>query len=106
MAVELTSFSGAVQEIQNKFGAAFPECVSEIIDEDYAGLGRRYVAGLERLAPGTIRITDKIPGNFMFAGLIHLALPNAIIIHTARDPLDTCLSCFFHIVYRRTEPHL
>jgi hypothetical protein len=30
----------------------------------------------------------------MFAGLIHLALPNAIIIHTIRDPVDTCLSCF------------
>ena len=32
--------------------------------------------------------------NFIFAGLIHLALPNAIIIHTVRDPVDTCLSCF------------
>ena len=30
----------------------------------------------------------------MFAGLIHLALPNAQIIHTVRDPVDTCLSCF------------
>jgi Sulfotransferase family len=28
------------------------------------------------------------------AGLIHLALPNARIIHTVRDPLDTCYSCF------------
>jgi hypothetical protein len=28
------------------------------------------------------------------AGLIHLALPNARIIHTRRDPVDTCLSCF------------
>ena len=27
-------------------------------------------------------------------GLIHLALPNAAIIHTIRDPVDTCLSCF------------
>jgi hypothetical protein len=32
--------------------------------------------------------------NFFFAGLIHLVLPNARIIHTRRDPLDTCLSCF------------
>ena len=35
-----------------------------------------------------------MPRNFIFAGLIHLALPNAIIIHTVRDPVDTCLSCF------------
>ena len=26
--------------------------------------------------------------------MIHLALPNATIIHTVRDPVDTCLSCF------------
>jgi hypothetical protein len=35
-----------------------------------------------------------MPPNFVFAGLIHLALPNAIIIHTVRDPVDTCISCF------------
>jgi len=35
-----------------------------------------------------------MPWNFHFAGLIHLALPNARIIHARRDPVDTCLSCF------------
>ncbi len=39
-------------------------------------------------------VTDKMPQNFFFAGLIHLALPNARIIHTVRDPVDTCISCF------------
>src|SRR5262249_41022057 len=29
-----------------------------------------------------------------FAGLIHLALPNARIVHARRDSMDTCLSCF------------
>ena len=35
-----------------------------------------------------------MPDNFRLAGLIHLALPNARIIHTRRNPLDTCLSCY------------
>jgi len=93
---ELTSFPDAVQKIQTNFGSSviFPELVSGMTDEDYRDLGARYLAELERLAPAAIRITDKMPGNFMFAGLIHLALPNAIIIHTLRDPVDTCLSCF------------
>ncbi len=26
--------------------------------------------------------------------MIHLALPNAAIIHATRDPIDTCVSCF------------
>ena len=46
------------------------------------------------MAEGTARITDKTPGNFLYVGLIRLALPNAKIIHTVRDPVDTCLSCF------------
>jgi hypothetical protein len=36
-----------------------------------------------------------MPGNFVFVGLIHLALPHARIVHTRRDPIDTCLSCYF-----------
>ena len=32
--------------------------------------------------------------NYVYVGLIHLALPNATIIHTIRDPVDTCISCF------------
>ena len=33
-------------------------------------------------------------GNFFHVGLIRLILPNARIIHTMRDPVDTCVSCF------------
>jgi hypothetical protein len=32
--------------------------------------------------------------NDLFVGLIHLALPNARVIHVVRDPVDTCLSIF------------
>ncbi len=35
-----------------------------------------------------------MPANFCLVGIIHLALPNARILHTMRDPVDTCLSCF------------
>ena len=48
---------------------------------------------MRSLAPETARIVNKLPHNFMFLGLIHLALPNARIIHVRRDPLDTCFSC-------------
>jgi hypothetical protein len=40
----------------------------------------------------------------VFAGLIHLALPNAKIIHTLRDPLDTCMSCFSKL-FAATQNH-
>src|SRR5262249_14960985 len=57
-------------------------------------LGERYLGELRGLAPAAARITDKMPANFHFVGLIHLALPNARIVHVMRDPVDTCLSCF------------
>src|SRR5262249_31080258 len=80
---ELSSFRNAVNEV-----------VCRMDETDFHALGARYLAETERLAAGAPHITDKMPGNFVFAGLIHLALPNARMIHTVRDPLDTCLSCF------------
>lgn len=44
--------------------------------------------------PAVPRMTDKMPANFRYAGLIHLAFPKARLIHVSRDPIDTCLSCF------------
>jgi tetratricopeptide (TPR) repeat protein len=40
------------------------------------------------------RITDKMPGNYIYLGLIAKMLPNAKIIHCRRNPIDTCLSNF------------
>jgi hypothetical protein len=57
-------------------------------------LGADYLARVRPLAQDAARIIDKMPGNFHFVGLVHLALPNARIIHMRRDPIDTCLSCF------------
>ena len=41
------------------------------------------------------RIVDKMPGNFLYLGLIKALFPNATLIHAMRNPLDACLSCFF-----------
>jgi len=54
----------------------------------------RYSRYLDEIAPGALRVTNKLPGNMVFVGLIRLLYPRARIIHTVRDPLDTCLSCF------------
>ena len=73
---------------------AYPELALHMSGEHFRQLGRQYLAGIQQLAPASSHVTDKMPANFSFAGLIHLALPNAIIIHTVRDPADTCISCF------------
>ena len=55
----------------------------------------RHVAKLRGLGPGAERVTDKTPFNFYHLGLIALLFPGARIVHCVRDPLDTCLSCYF-----------
>jgi len=56
-------------------------------------IGKGYLDRI-RAAASAERIVNKLPSNFLYAGLIHLALPNARIIHACRDPVDTCFSCF------------
>jgi hypothetical protein len=66
---------------------------------------RRVISGQPSPPAGApARITDKALGNFTFAGLIHLALPKARIIHVRRDPLDTCLSAFSRL-FTSDQPH-
>ncbi|HWX70038.1 MAG TPA: tetratricopeptide repeat protein [Steroidobacteraceae bacterium] len=60
-----------------------------------AGVARDYLARIGAQAGAASRVTDKMPANFLYAGLIHAALPRARIIHMQRHPLDTCLSIYF-----------
>jgi tetratricopeptide (TPR) repeat protein len=58
-----------------------------------------YLSVLRSIAPTAVRVTDKMPFNFLWAGLIHVAFPKAIIIHCRRAAVDTALSIhqtFFH----------
>ena len=93
---ELFDFDNIVQSLTGLNGGAlsFPEVVATMSGEQLRQVGARYLAAVRALAPTAERVADKMPWNFHFPGLIHLALPNARIIHARRDPVDTCLSCF------------
>jgi tetratricopeptide (TPR) repeat protein len=58
--------------------------------------GQLYLEKLNTIASQSAGqfITDKMPGNFKFLGLIAAMLPNAKIIHCRRDPIDNCISCY------------
>ena len=51
-----------------------------------------YLGVLRAIAPTAARVSDKMPFNFLWAGLIHVAFPRAIIIHCRRAAVDTALS--------------
>jgi tetratricopeptide (TPR) repeat protein len=83
---------------------AYPEGVADMDGAALTALAHGYLAELETLAPGASFVTDKMPPNFFWAGLIHLAFPNAAILHTMRDPVDTCVSCFSKL-FSDDHPH-
>ncbi|HEY7872579.1 MAG TPA: sulfotransferase [Rudaea sp.] len=91
---------------------------------DFAELGRRYLAQSQWRSAGKPFFTDKLPRNWMLAGPIARALPQARILHMVRDPVDVCFSnyrvlfadAFAHVynldalvshyrAYRRTMAH-
>ena len=54
-----------------------------------------YLAGLRLLSPAAARVTDKMPGNYYNLGYMDMLFPGARVVHVSRNPLDTCLSCYF-----------
>jgi tetratricopeptide (TPR) repeat protein len=100
---ELKCFNEAIQALDAKKGGHFPGWLASLAPGDVSFLADEYLSRLLKTAhmrdvrvedSDALRLVDKMPGNFHHAGLIHLALPNAKIIHTRRDPIETCLSCF------------
>lgn len=77
----------------------FPECVNEMLPQQAKDIAAMYESTLRKIAGPSTKtikhITDKLPHNFLNVGLIALLFPNIKIIHTKRDPIDTCLSIFF-----------
>jgi tetratricopeptide (TPR) repeat protein len=74
--------------------AAFLQTLAGYSTDEYLQLGRRYVERIRELAPNATHVVDKLPDNFRHLGLIHLMFPGARIIHSMRDPMDSCFSCF------------
>lgn len=57
-------------------------------------LANAYLEVLHGISTDRPRVTDKMPFNYLYAGLVHLVFPNARIIHCRRNPVDTCLSIY------------
>ncbi len=82
--------AGGELNFWNERGAGWLQAGAEA--SAVAGLAVDYLAVLRGIGPQAARVTDKMPFNFLWAGLIHLALPRATIIHCRRAPIDTALS--------------
>jgi tetratricopeptide (TPR) repeat protein len=75
----------------------YPERIAYLMPEDIQKEAAIYLDKIKshQSGGGIIRITDKMPGNFLCLGYILILFPNARIIHCRRNPLDSCLSIYF-----------
>ncbi len=103
--------AGELSDLQRLFGAQaegnrqdMATNVAQMTGAELTQNMQSYVENLDKHAPGTPHIVDKMPANFQMIGLIHALMPNAKIVHIARNPFDTCLSCFTR-VFERSQLH-
>ncbi|HEY1723903.1 MAG TPA: sulfotransferase [Steroidobacteraceae bacterium] len=94
---ELTAMMTIDSQIHHLRGARrpYPEGIRDLETPDLERMAEQYLRRLDRVSKTADRVTDKQPFNFIHLGLIAVLLPRAQIIHCRRDPLDTCLSCYF-----------
>ena len=71
------------------------EYANKISTSQLDELANSYIKKLNTFSESALRITDKMPQNFLYAGLIAQLFPQARIIHCSRNPLDTILSIYF-----------
>jgi tetratricopeptide (TPR) repeat protein len=72
----------------------FPAGIANLPDKVFADAGQDYLDMLHARYPGFRHVTDKMPGNFMLVGFLHMMLPKAKIVHCAREAAATCLSIY------------
>ena len=65
--------------------------------DHFRRLGAQYLSRIRQWGwDGRRRFVDKFPPNYLAVGLIALIFPRAVILHSQRDAMDTCLSNFRH----------
>ena len=72
----------------------YPDVLKELDESKLSNLGKDYISETAWARDSAPFFIDKMPNNFIHIGLIKTILPNAKIIDTRRDPMDTCFSCF------------
>lgn len=70
----------------------YPGALTDLSAEQAHALGQRYLDDTRVYRTDKPRFIDKMPNNFRHIGLIHLILPNAIIIDARREPMACCFS--------------
>lgn len=91
---ELRDFNTALCRETDKFigSSATTELVERLQGVDFDRVGEDYLRRTEARSKGRRHLIDKNPMNFVYAGYIAKALPQAKLLCLQRSPMDACFS--------------
>ncbi|RUL70279.1 tetratricopeptide repeat-containing sulfotransferase family protein [Dyella choica] len=91
---EIPDLSQVLDEESKRRGKDFPHWVADTTAEDWARLGKSYLARTARWRTKRPYFTDKGLQTWQWIGAIRAMLPGARIINCHRDPVETCFACY------------
>jgi hypothetical protein len=93
---ELREISRLAKDLGLNFEDTDPDVSDSMLDGDrFTAASEGHLQSLRARAGDATRVTDKMPYNMVNLGLISLLFAGARVIHCRRDPLDSCVSCYF-----------
>jgi tetratricopeptide (TPR) repeat protein len=103
---EVKYLSYSLGQLRDRFPSLpkYPDMMTKITPAQMDIAAKNYVRQLTASSGAAKRVTDKLLTNYFFVGIINLLFPKAKIIHTQRDPVDTCLSGFTKL-FKDDMPH-
>lgn len=99
-ASELPDLGEVLVEESTRRGQPFPRWVPSATAQDWQRMGRRYLERTARWRHQRPCFTDKLPENWLYAGVLGAMLPGARIVDVRRDALEAGWSCFKQQFYR------
>jgi tetratricopeptide (TPR) repeat protein len=86
----------AIEAVTQRCGGSVSklEFVGRSLEVDFADLGQTYLERARTHTGGACRFTDKLPLNYLYAGLIHAALPQARFVALRRHPVAVCFAMY------------
>ena len=103
---EIKNLSYSIAALRLKFPSLpkFPALAEAMKPSHLNSIAKMYLQAITKISNNAERVTDKLLTNFFFAGLIHMMFPNAKIVHTKRNPIDSCLSTWTKL-FKDDMPH-
>ncbi|PCJ45562.1 MAG: sulfotransferase family protein [Gammaproteobacteria bacterium] len=105
---ELDNFSRKLSEIVLQQSSASKLSTEQLVESsrtiNFEELGLRYLSSTRPATGHTKHFIDKLPFNYLYAGVIHLALPKAKIINITRHPMAACYAIYKQL-FRDVYPY-